>query len=91
MLCISKKVKKVGKQKNYRYFMTPKEGEKHISSNALDWVSIVPEKLKRILDELTANAGVDVLFGSLVSAVDAEDGTIKSVIAANKMALIRMN
>ena len=70
-----------------KIFNMTKAGEKHISPNALDWVPIIPEKLKRILDDLTEEAGVDVLFGSFVSAVDAEDGMIKNIVVANKNGL----
>lgn len=47
------------------------------------WTPFQVEGLKRLLDELTADAGVEVRLFTTVVEVDAEDGTVNGVIAHN--------
>ncbi|MBN2714015.1 MAG: FAD-dependent oxidoreductase, partial [Planctomycetes bacterium] len=70
-----------------RVFNECKEGMKHVSPNDLDWVSIDPEHLKRVYDDLVSGFGVEVLFNSMLSAVEAEDGQVKAAIISNKAGL----
>ncbi|MEX0777550.1 MAG: FAD-dependent oxidoreductase [Phycisphaeraceae bacterium] len=49
-----------------------KQGSPHIKPDALDWVPIDPEKLKRIYDDLVTEFGVKVLFHTMLSHVDAQ-------------------
>lgn len=53
----------------------------------LNWVGIDPEALKVILDEKVTEAGVKVLFGTLIVDAASADGTVKAVICANKAGL----
>jgi len=55
--------------------------------DALGWVTSSPEDLKRIYDRLVLESGADVLFGSVVCGADAENGHVRSVLAANKSGL----
>lgn len=60
----------------------------HVPANALDWVPIEPEKLKRVYDDLVTEAGATVFFHTFLAAVDAdEDGRVKAVLVANKAGL----
>lgn len=71
-----------------KVFEAVKEGMPHIDKNAMDWVAIDPELLKRVYDKLVSDAGVDVLFNTLLSAVETdEDGTVKTIIVSNKLGL----
>ena len=47
------------------------------------FVAFEPEVLKFVLDELAADAGVDVLFGALVVDAERRDGRITSVTIAD--------
>lgn len=53
----------------------------------LNWVSIYPEALKRILDEEVTGAGAKILFQTQVCSVLAEEGRIKGLVVANKAGL----
>ncbi|MBQ7566494.1 MAG: FAD-dependent oxidoreductase [Oscillospiraceae bacterium] len=49
--------------------------------------TIYPEALKRLYDEMLAEAGAEVLFGSTVAAAQVVGGRIEALIAANKAGL----
>lgn len=71
-----------------RVFETLKEQMPHVSKEALDWVPIEPEKLKRVYDELVLEAGVKVLFQTLLGSVETDDeGNIIALITASKSGL----
>lgn len=70
-----------------KVFEATKAGMPHISPQALDWVAIDAEVLKRVLDDLVTEAGADVLFNTMVSAVDFEDGHLRHLIVSNKKGL----
>ncbi len=59
----------------------------HIQADAKDWVAIDAEALKRVYDELLAEAGCDVLFHTMVTAVEREGRRIVYLLASNKNGL----
>ncbi len=52
-----------------------------------DWVTISPEDLKIVYDDMVAESGAKVLFQTLVCDTVVKDGKIDCVIAANKKGL----
>lgn len=71
-----------------KVFETLKEQMPHVSKEAMDWVPIEPEKLKRVYDELVLEAGVKVLFQTLLGSVETDDeGNIIALITASKSGL----
>ncbi|MBP8990282.1 MAG: FAD-dependent oxidoreductase [Clostridia bacterium] len=54
----------------------------------LDWVAIQSEELKRIYDDLVQEAGVSVLFNTLLCGAKAEDGRVDTLLLANKEGLV---
>lgn len=69
-------------------FTRAKAGVPHVPADKLDWVAIDAEHLKRVYDELVQEAGVTVLFHTMLShvATDAE-GRVTEVITTNKSGL----
>ena len=68
-----------------RIFWEAREGIPHLKNkDLLDWVPIDAEILKRVYDNLMIEFGVDVLFNTMVAAVDTDDNKITAVMAANK-------
>ncbi|HEY0258136.1 MAG TPA: FAD-dependent oxidoreductase [Candidatus Methylacidiphilales bacterium] len=59
----------------------------HIKKDALDWVAIDPERLKRIYDTLVTEAGATVLFHTHLSAVERSGNKIETIIVTNKAGL----
>jgi glycine/D-amino acid oxidase-like deaminating enzyme len=59
----------------------------HIKKDALDWVAIDPERLKRIYDALVTEAGAKVLFHTNLSAVERKDDQIDTIVVTNKSGL----
>ncbi len=53
-----------------KVFAAAKAGMDHVASDALDWVPIDPERLKRVYDELVTEAGATVLFQTLAGGVE---------------------
>lgn len=70
-----------------KVFEATKAAMPHIDKDALDWVPIDAEALKRIYDDLVTDAGADVLFNTMVSAVDCSDGHLNNLIVSNKSGL----
>lgn len=68
-------------------FEKTKAAMPHIQKDAMDWVAIDPEALKRIYDDLVTEAGAEVLFNTMVSAVEYDGKRIQSIIASNKSGL----
>ena len=68
-------------------FEKTKAAMPHIKKDATDWVPIDAEALKRIYDDLVTDAGCDVLFNSMVSAVECADGKIEYIVVSNKRGL----
>lgn len=50
----------------------------------LDWVSIDPEVLKRVMDRIVSESGCDILLHTMVVSVKAKDGRLESVQLQNK-------
>ncbi|HIX91772.1 MAG TPA: FAD-dependent oxidoreductase [Firmicutes bacterium] len=70
-----------------RIFNAGKAQTPFVDPKRLDWVPINPEVMKVIYDDLMNEVGVKVLFGTVLSSVDAEDGTINAIIVTNKAGL----
>lgn len=68
-------------------FCGAKIGLKHVKKEDTDWVPIDPERLKIVYDEKIVEAGVDVLFNTMLSDVDAENGEVNTIIVSNKSGL----
>jgi hypothetical protein len=67
-----------------KVFEETKKGIGHVSAEALDWVPIDPELLKRVYDDMVTGAGADVLFNTTISAVEMEEDKVSTIIVTNK-------
>lgn len=65
-------------------FERARQGVKHLAKDHLDWTPIDAERLKRVYDDLVAEAGAEVLFHTQMAQVDAVDGVVKAAILCNK-------
>ncbi len=63
------------------------QGLPHVKPDALDWVAINPEYLKTVYDDLMNEAGVDVLFNTMLSKVETDGKRVDAVILSNKAGL----
>jgi hypothetical protein len=71
-----------------KVFTATKAGMPHIKPEALDWVAIDPELLKRVYDDLVTQAGAAVLFNTTLAAVEMTDGhTVDAILTAGKAGL----
>lgn len=70
-----------------RVFEACKAGMAHVRKDALNWVPIDPERLKRIYDDLMTEFGVTVRFNTMLAGVEAEDGVVRALLVANKAGL----
>lgn len=71
-----------------KVFTAAKAGMAHVASDALDWVPIDPERLKRVYDELVTKAGATVLFQTQLAAVEMNgDDEVAAIIINNKAGL----
>ena len=71
-----------------KVFTRAKEGMAHVKSDALDWVPIDAERLKRVYDDLVTEAGVTVLFQTMLSHVARDaSGRVTSIATTNKSGL----
>lgn len=68
-------------------FFAAKEKIEHVSPSAMDWVPIDPEQLKIVYDNFVSESGAQILFNTVLSAVDVEDGNVKAIITTNKAGL----
>ena len=68
-------------------FKASNAGLNHVKPTDMDWVPIDPEHLKQVYDEKVTGAGAHVLFNTMLSAVEAEDGEVKTIIVSNKSGL----
>lgn len=59
----------------------------HIPSEALDWIPIDPEALKRVYDDLVQGSGADVLFNTQVCAEELDGRRITHIVTSNKSGL----
>ena len=68
-----------------------KAAQPHVKPDALDWVPIDAELLKRVYDDLVTQSGAQILFHTVLSAVETdEDGTVQTIIVSNKRGLTAM-
>ncbi len=68
-----------------KVFDTLKAQMPHVKEDAMDWVPIDPEKLKRVYDDLVTEAGAHVLFLSMLADVERDaEGNITALIILNK-------
>jgi hypothetical protein len=70
-----------------KIFTLAKKEMQHVSPEALDWVPIDPERLKRVYDTVVTEAGADILFHTVLSHVQATDGNVDAIITTNKAGL----
>ncbi len=70
-------------------FNAAKQGMAHVSAEALDWVPIDAERLKRVYDRLVTDAGVTVLFHTSLASVEKSetDDEVSAILIANKAGL----
>jgi hypothetical protein len=69
-------------------FKQTKAGMAHVKPDALDWVPIDAELLKRVYDDMVRQAGVNVLFNTFFSAVQTSgDGFVDAIVVSNKSGL----
>ncbi|HAI14669.1 MAG TPA: FAD-dependent oxidoreductase [Phycisphaerales bacterium] len=63
-------------------------GMPHVAEDQFNWTPIDAEQLKRIYDDLVTDAGVTVMFHSVLSAVDVDDqGNVQAIIISSKAGL----
>jgi len=62
-------------------------GMPHLSEKDVDWVPIDRERLKRVYDDMVTGAGAVVRFGTMLAAVETDDGMIETLIISNKSGL----
>jgi hypothetical protein len=68
-----------------KVFEELKRGMPHVRKDALDWVPIEPERLKRVYDELVTGAGATVLFQTTLAGVETDgSGRVQTLLIANK-------
>ncbi len=69
-------------------FFAAKETIPYVKKEDLDWVPIDPERLKLVYDQAVTASGADILFHTVLSAVDAKDGEVNAIIVSNKSGLV---
>lgn len=70
-----------------KVFNASKRNRPHIPPDAMDWVAIDAEALKRIYDELVSSSGAEIVFNTVLSAVEGHDGRIDAIVVSNKSGL----
>lgn len=70
-----------------KVFTACKAGMPHVRTDALDWVAIDHELLKRIYDDLVADAGAEVLFHTALASVETTGDAVDAVVLCNKAGL----
>ena len=79
-----------------RVLRETRAGMPHLSEKNVDWVPIDPERLKRVYDDLVTGAGAEVLFGTMLAAVETDGAgracpeqkrEVETLIVANKSGL----
>ncbi len=72
-----------------KIFFESKKGVPHEPDDKLNWVSINPEYLKRVYDDMVTEAGVKILFFSQLAGVEMKDAqNVDAVLVSNKAGLI---
>ncbi|NLG81571.1 MAG: FAD-dependent oxidoreductase [Bacilli bacterium] len=71
-----------------KIFTAVKKEMPHIKPDALDWVPIDHEVLKRVYDDMVITSGAKILFNTFLSAVETDDkGNVTAIIVSNKSGL----
>ncbi|HEY0256547.1 MAG TPA: FAD-dependent oxidoreductase, partial [Candidatus Methylacidiphilales bacterium] len=70
-----------------KVFIAAKKDLRHVAKDALDWVPIEAETLKRVYDDLVTDVGVTVLFHTFLSSVETKENEVTSLIVSNKAGL----
>ncbi|MFW6155222.1 MAG: FAD-dependent oxidoreductase [Planctomycetota bacterium] len=74
-----------------KVFTLSKAQQPHVAPDAMDWVPIDPEGLKRIYDKLVIDAGVTVRFFTTLTAVQRDEaGGVDAIITASKSGLVAL-
>ncbi len=68
-------------------FLAAKAKMPHIPADALDWVAVDAEILKRVYDDKVQEAGVTVRFGTTLGAVETDGDAVTALILADKSGL----
>ena len=72
-----------------KIFEASRKGVPHERKQKMNWVSINPEYLMTVYDQMVTGSGARVLFFSRVAAVEkAADETVDAIIVANKSGLV---
>lgn len=68
-----------------KVFRASQRGTPHVPADQLDWVSINPEHLKRVYDDLMAEYGVTVGFQTALAAVEHDSvGKVEAIVVSGK-------
>lgn len=68
-----------------------KAGMAHVGKKDVDWVPIDAERLKRVYDDLLTESGADLLFNTVISAVERDgEGGVSALLVTNKQGLSAM-
>lgn len=71
-----------------KVFTAAKQGLAHVKPEALDWVPINAERLKRVYDALVADSGATVLFQTQLAGVETDSNNgVSTLLIANKSGL----
>lgn len=70
-----------------KIFQASKKALPHVAPDALDWVPIDPETLKRIYDSAVSEVGVTVRFFTSLAAVESAEGRVSNIIVNDKQGL----
>ncbi len=71
-----------------KVFTEAKRGMPHVKNTDLDWVPIDAERLKRVYDRLVTGAGAELLFHTVLSAVETDGaGGVEALVVSNKAGL----
>lgn len=71
-----------------RVLQASKAGMPHVRKSDADWVPIDAEHLKRVYDDLVSSSGAEILFNTVLSAVERDDrGGAVALLVTNKLGL----
>jgi hypothetical protein len=70
-----------------KVFTEAKRDMAHVAPDAMDWVPIDPERLKRVYDDLVISHGASILFHTMLAGVNVNNGTVTSIVVNNKSGL----
>lgn len=71
-----------------KVFEKNRAAQAHVPADKTDWVSIDYETIKRIYDDMVTESGADILFNTMLCAVEMKDEeTVDCIIANNKAGL----